>query len=162
MENETKGMIVTEVAVTDKEIKVTWTDANGDVKRVSSEDMPTKEFEEKLINMGALLGKHLVLPEGRIKATGALRKDECTYTLSGRLRSIRAGVDNKVTCQLVVNKKCDEPDQLRVWNADEAKEIEELFELAGRYAMGDRFNSQPDLFDCEAGETIEVDVEDKE
>ena len=66
MDSETKGMMVTEVAVTDKEIKVTWTDANGDVKRVSSEDMPTKEFEEQLIKMAELLGKHLVLPEGRI------------------------------------------------------------------------------------------------
>ena len=42
MDSETKGMMITEVAVTDKEIKVTWTDANGDIKRVSSEDMPTK------------------------------------------------------------------------------------------------------------------------
>ena len=94
MDSETKGMMVTEVAVTDKEIKVTWTDANGDVKRVSSEDMPTKEFEE----------------------------------------------------------------QLRVWNAEEASEIEELLYLAGRYAMGERFNAQPDLF----GEIVEVEVEDKE
>lgn len=158
MENETKGMMVTEVAVTDKEIKVTWTDANGDVKRVSSEDMPTKEFEEQLIKMAALLGKHLVLPEGRIKATGALVKDDDTYTLTGRLRSIKAGVENKVTCPLLVDRKCDEADQLRVWNAEEASEIEELLNLAGRYAMGERFNAQPDLF----GEIVEVDVEDKE
>ena len=162
MDSEIKGFMVTEVAVTDSEVKVTWNAPNGDVKRVSSEYMPTKEFNEKMFKMGELLAEHLVLPVGRIKATGALRKDECTYTLSGRLRSIRAGVDNKVTCQLVVNKKCDDPDQLRVWNADEAKEIEDLFELAGRYAMGERFNSQPDLFDCEAGEAIEVEVEDKE
>ena len=159
MENETKGMMVTEVAVTDKEIKVTWTDANGDVKRVSSEDMPTKEFEEQLIKMGALLGKHLVLPEGRIKATGALVKDDVTYTLTGRLRSIRAGVENKVACALLVDRKCEEAEQLRVWNSEEASEIEELLYLAGRYAMGERFNAQPDLFD---GETIEVEVEDKE
>ena len=159
MENETKGMMVTEVAVTDKEIKVTWTDANGDVKRVSSEDMPTKEFEEKLIKMGALLGKHLVLPEGRIRATGALVKDDVTYTLTGRLRSVRAGVENKVSCALIVDRKCEEEEeQLRVWNAEEASEIEELLNLAGRYAMGERFNAQPDLF----GDIVEVDVEDKE
>ena len=158
MDSETKGMMVTEVAVTDKEIKVTWTDANGDVKRVSSEDMPTKEFEEQLIKMAALLGKHLVLPEGRIRATGALVKDDVTYTLTGKLRSVRAGVENKVSCALIVDRKCEEADQLRVWNAEEASEIEELLYLAGRYAMGDRFNSQPDLF----GEIVEVDVEDKE
>ena len=160
MDSETKGMIVTEVAVTDKEIKVTWTDANGDVKRVSSEDMPTKEFEEQLIKMGTLLGKHLVLPEGRIRATGALVKDDVTYTLTGKLRSVRAGVENKVSCALIVDRKCEEEEeQLRVWNAEEASEIEELLYLAGRYAMGERFNAQPDLFD---GETIEVEVEDKE
>ena len=159
MDSETKGMMVTEVAVTDKEIKVTWTDANGDVKRVSSEDMPTKEFEEKLIKMAALLAKHLVLPEGRIKATGALVKDDTTYTLTGRLRSVRAGVENKVSCALIVDRKCEEEEeQLRVWNAEEASEIEELLYLAGRYAMGERFNAQPDLF----GEIVEVDVEDKE
>ena len=159
MDSETKGMIVTEVAVTDKEIKVTWTDANGDVKRVSSEDMPTKEFEEQLIKMAALLGKHLVLPEGRIRATGALVKDDVTYTLTGRLRSVRAGVENKVSCALIVDRKCEEEEeQLRVWNAEEASEIEELLYLAGRYAMGERFNAQPDLF----GEIVEVDVEDKE
>ena len=159
MENETKGMMVTEVAVTDKEIKVTWTDANGDVKRVSSEDMPTNEFEEQLIKMGALLGKHLVLPEGRIRATGALVKDDVTYTLTGRLRSVRAGVENKVSCALIVDRKCEEEEeQLRVWNAEEASEIEELLNLAGRYAMGERFNAQPDLF----GDIVEVDVEDKE
>ena len=159
MDSETKGMMVTEVAVTDKEIKVTWTDANGDVKRVSSEDMPTKEFEEQLIKMGALLGKHLVLPEGRIRATGALVKDDVTYTLTGRLRSVRAGVENKVSCALIVDRKCEEEEeQLRVWNAEEASEIEELLNLAGRYAMGERFNAQPDLF----GEIVEVDVEDKE
>ena len=159
MDSETKGMMVTEVAVTDKEIKVTWTDANGDVKRVSSEDMPTKEFEEQLIKMAALLGKHLVLPEGRIKATGALVKDDVTYTLTGRLRSVRAGVENKVSCALIVDRKCEEEEeQLRVWNAEEASEIEELLYLAGRYAMGERFNAQPDLF----GEIVEVDVEDKE
>ena len=159
MDSETKGMMVTEVAVTDKEIKVTWTDANGDVKRVSSEDMPTKEFEEQLIKMGALLGKHLVLPEGRIRATGALVKDDTTYTLTGRLRSVRAGVENKVACALIVDRKCEEEEeQLRVWNAEEASEIEELLNLAGRYAMGERFNAQPDLF----GEIVEVDVEDKE
>ena len=158
MDSETKGMMVTEVAVTDKEIKVTWTDANGDVKRVSSEDMPTKEFEEKLIKMAALLGKHLVLPEGRIKATGALVKDDDTYTLTGRLRSIKAGVENKVACTLLVDRKCEESDQLRVWNAEEASEIEGLLDLAGRYAMGERFNAQPDLF----GEIVEVEVEDKE
>ena len=159
MDSETKGMMVTEVAVTDKEIKVTWTDANGDVKRVSSEDMPTKEFEEQLIKMGALLGKHLVLPEGRIRATGALVKDDSTYTLTGRLRSVRAGVENKVSCALIVDRKCEEEEeQLRVWNAEEASEIEELLYLAGRYAMGERFNAQPDLF----GEIVEVDVEDKE
>ena len=159
MDSETKGMMVTEVAVTDKEIKVTWTDANGDVKRVSSEDMPTKEFEEQLIKMGELLGKHLVLPEGRIRATGALVKDDVTYTLTGRLRSVRAGVENKVSCALIVDRKCEEEEeQLRVWNAEEASEIEELLNLAGRYAMGERFNAQPDLF----GEIVEVDVEDKE
>ena len=158
MDSETKGMMVTEVAVTDKEIKVTWTDANGDVKRVSSEDMPTKEFEEQLIKMAELLGKHLVLPEGRIKATGALVKDDVTYTLTGKLRSIRAGVENKVACALIVDRKCEEADQLRVWNAEEVSEIEELLYLAGRYAMGERFNAQPDLF----GEIVEVDVEDKE
>ena len=159
MDSETKGMMVTEVAVTDKEIKVTWTDANGDVKRVSSEDMPTKEFEEQLIKMGALLGKHLVLPEGRIRATGALVKDDVTYTLTGRLRSVRAGVENKVSCALIVDRKCEEEEeQLRVWNAEEASEIEELLYLAGRYAMGERFNAQPDLF----GEIVEVEVEDKE
>ena len=159
MDSETKGMMVTEVAVTDKEIKVTWTDANGDVKRVSSEDMPTKEFEEQLIKMGELLGKHLVLPEGRIRATGALVKDDSTYTLTGRLRSIRAGVENKVSCALIVDRKCEEEEeQLRVWNAEEASEIEELLNLAGRYAMGERFNAHPDLF----GEIVEVDVEDKE
>ena len=159
MDSETKGMMVTEVAVTDKEIKVTWTDANGDVKRVSSEDMPTKEFEEKLIKMAVLLGKHLVLPEGRIRATGALVKDDDTYTLTGRLRSVRAGVENKVACALLVDRKCEEEEeQLRVWNAEEASEIEELLYLAGRYAMGERFNAQPDLF----GEIVEVDVEDKE
>ena len=159
MDSETKGMMVTEVAVTDKEIKVTWTDANGDVKRVSSEDMPTKEFEEQLIKMGALLGKHLVLPEGRIRATGALVKDDVTYTLTGKLRSVRAGVENKVSCALIVDRKCEEEEeQLRVWNAEEASEIEELLYLAGRYAMGERFNAQPDLF----GEIVEVDVEDKE
>ena len=159
MDSETKGMMVTEVAVTDKEIKVTWTDANGDVKRVSSEDMPTKEFEEQLIKMGELLGKHLVLPEGRIRATGALVKDDVTYTLTGRLRSVRAGVENKVSCALIVDRKCEEEEeQLRVWNAEEASEIEELLYLAGRYAMGERFNAQPDLF----GEIVEVDVEDKE
>ena len=159
MDSETKGMMVTEGAVTDKEIKVTWTDANGDVKRVSSEDMPTKEFEEQLIKMGALLGKHLVLPEGRIRATGALVKDDVTYTLTGRLRSVRAGVENKVSCALIVDRKCEEEEeQLRVWNAEEAFEIEELLNLAGRYAMGERFNAQPDLF----GEIVEVDVEDKE
>ena len=159
MDSETKGMMVTEVAVTDKEIKVTWTDANGDVKRVSSEDMPTKEFEEQLIKMGALLGKHLVLPEGRIRATGALVKDDVTYTLTGRLRSVRAGVENKVSCALIVDRKCEEEEeQLRVWNAEEASEIEELLNLAGRYAMGERFNAQPDLF----GEIVAVDVEDKE
>ena len=159
MDSETKGMMVTEVAVTDKEIKVTWTDANGDVKRVSSEDMPTKEFEEQLIKMAALLGKHLVLPEGRIRATGALVKDDVTYTLTGRLRSVRAGVENKVSCALIVDRKCEEEEeQLRVWNAEEASEIEELLNLAGRYAMGERFNAQPDLF----GEIVEVDVEDKE
>ena len=159
MDSETKGMMVTEVAVTDKEIKVTWTDANGDVKRVSSEDMPTKEFEEQLIKMAELLGKHLVLPEGRIRATGALVKDDVTYTLTGRLRSVRAGVENKVSCALIVDRKCEEEaDQLRVWNAEEASEIEELLYLAGRYAMGERFNAQPDLF----GEIVEVDVEDKE
>ena len=158
MDSETKGMMVTEVAVTDKEIKVTWTDANGDVKRVSSEDMPTKEFEEKLIKMAALLAKHLVLPEGRIKATGALVKDDDTYTLTGRLRSIKAGVENKVACTLLVDRKCEESDQLRVWNAEEASEIEGLLDLAGRYAMGERFNAQPDLF----GEIVEVEVEDKE
>ena len=158
MDSETKGMMVTEVAVTDKEIKVTWTDANGDVKRVSSEDMPTKEFEEQLIKMAALLGKHLVLPEGRIKATGALVKDDDTYTLTGRLRSVGAGVENKVACALLVDRKCEEADQLRVWNAEEASEIEELLYLAGRYAMGERFNAQPDLF----GDIVEVDVEDKE
>lgn len=158
MDSEAKGMMVTEVAVTDKEIKVTWTDANGDVKRVSSEDMPTKEFEEKLIKMAVLLGKHLVLPEGRIKATGALVKDDDTYTLTGRLRSIKAGVENKVACTLLVDRKCEELDQLRVWNAEEASEIEELLDLAGRYAMGERFNAQPDLF----GEIVEVEVEDKE
>ena len=159
MDSETKGMMVTEVAVTDKEIKVTWTDANGDVKRVSSEDMPTKEFEEQLIKMGELLGKHLVLPEGRIRATGALMKDDVTYTLTGRLRSVRAGVENKVSCALIVDRKCEEEEeQLRVWNAEEASEIEELLYLAGRYAMGERFNAQPDLF----GEIVEVDVEDKE
>ena len=159
MDSETKGMMVTEVAVTDKEIKVTWTDANGDVKRVSSEDMPTKEFEEQLIKMGALLGKHLVLPEGRIRATGALVKDDVTYTLTGRLRSVRAGVENKVSCALIVDRKCEEEEeQLRVWNAEEASEIEELLNLAGRYAMGERFNAQPDLF----GDIVEVDVEDKE
>ena len=159
MDSETKGMMVTEVAVTDKEIKVTWTDANGDVKRVSSEDMPTKEFEEQLIKMGELLGKHLVLPEGRIRATGALVKDDVTYTLTGRLRSVRAGVENKVSCALIVDRKCEEEEeQLRVWNAEEASEIEELLYLAGRYAMGERFNAQPDLF----GEIVEVEVEDKE
>ena len=159
MDSETKGMMVTEVAVTDKEIKVTWIDANGDVKRVSSEDMPTKEFEEQLIKMGALLGKHLVLPEGRIRATGALVKDDVTYTLTGRLRSVRAGVENKVSCALIVDRKCEEEEeQLRVWNAEEASEIEELLYLAGRYAMGERFNAQPDLF----GDIVEVDVEDKE
>ena len=159
MDSETKGMMVTEVAVTDKEIKVTWTDANGDVKRVSSEDMPTKEFEEQLIKMAALLGKHLVLPEGRIKATGALVKDDVTYTLTGRLRSVRAGVENKVSCALIVDRKCEEEEeQLRVWNAEEASEIEELLNLAGRYAMGERFNAQPDLF----GDIVEVDVEDRE
>ena len=159
MDSETKGMMVTEVAVTDKEIKVTWTDANGDVKRVSSEDMPTKEFEEQLIKMAELLGKHLVLPEGRIRATGALVKDDVTYTLTGRLRSVRAGVENKVSCALIVDRKCEEEsDQLRVWNAEEASEIEELLYLAGRYAMGERFNAQPDLF----GEIVEVEVEDKE
>ena len=159
MDSETKGMMVTEVAVTDKEIKVTWTDANGDVKRVSSEDMPTKEFEEQLIKMGELLGKHLVLPEGRIRATGALVKDDVTYTLTGRLRSVRAGVENKVSCALIVDRKCEEEEeQLRVWNAEEASEIEELLYLAGRYAMGERFNAQPDLF----GDIVEVDVEDKE
>ena len=159
MDSETKGMMVTEVAVTDKEIKVTWTDANGDVKRVSSEDMPTKEFEEQLIKMAELLGKHLVLPEGRIRATGALVKDDVTYTLTGRLRSVRAGVENKVSCALIVDRKCEEEEeQLRVWNAEEASEIEELLNLAGRYAMGERFNAQPDLF----GEIVEVDVEDKE
>ena len=159
MDSETKGMMVTEVAVTDKEIKVTWTDANGDVKRVSSEDMPTKEFEEKLIKMAALLAKHLVLPEGRIKATGALVKDDVTYTLTGKLRSIRAGVENKVSCALIVDRKCEEEEeQLRVWNAEEASEIEELLYLAGRYAMGERFIAQPDLF----GEIVEVEVEDKE
>ena len=160
MENETKGMMVTEVAVTDKEIKVTWTDANGDVKRVSSEDMPTKEFEEQLIKMAELLGKHLVLPEGRIRATGALVKDDVTYTLTGKLRSVRAGVENKVSCALIVDRKCEEEEeeQLRVWNAEEASEIEELLYLAGRYAMGERFNAQPDLF----GEIVEVEVEDKE
>ena len=159
MDSETKGMMVTEVAVTDKEIKVTWTDANGDVKRVSSEDMPTKEFEEQLIKMAALLGKHLVLPEGRIRATGALVKDDVTYTLTGRLRSVRAGVENKVACALLVDRKCEEEEeQLRVWNAEEASEIEELLYLAGRYAMGERFNAQPDLF----GEIVEVDVEDRE
>ena len=159
MDSETKGMMVTEVAVTDKEIKVTWTDANGDVKRVSSEDMPTKEFEEQLIKMAALLGKHLVLPEGRIRATGALVKDDVTYTLTGKLRSVRAGVENKVSCALIVDRKCEEEEeQLRVWNAEEASEIEELLYLAGRYAMGERFNAQPDLF----GEIVEVEVEDKE
>lgn len=159
MDSETKGMMVTEVAVTDKEIKVTWTDANGDVKRVSSEDMPTKEFEEQLIKMGTLLGKHLVLPEGRIRATGALVKDDVTYTLTGKLRSVRAGVENKVSCALIVDRKCEEEEeQLRVWNAEEASEIEELLNLAGRYAMGERFNAQPDLF----GDIVEVDVEDKE
>ena len=159
MDSETKGLMVTEVAVTDKEIKVTWTDANGDVKRVSSEDMPTKEFEEQLIKMGELLGKHLVLPEGRIRATGALVKDDVTYTLTGRLRSVRAGVENKVSCALIVDRKCEEEEeQLRVWNAEEASEIEELLNLAGRYAMGERFNAQPDLF----GDIVEVDVEDKE
>ena len=159
MDSETKGMMVTEVAVTDKEIKVTWTDANGDVKRVSSEDMPTKEFEEQLIKMAELLGKHLVLPEGRIRATGALVKDDVTYTLTGKLRSVRAGVENKVSCALIVDRKCEEEEeQLRVWNAEEASEIEELLYLAGRYAMGERFNAQPDLF----GEIVEVDVEDKE
>ena len=158
MDSETKGMMITEVAVTDKEIKVTWTDANGDIKRVSSEDMPTKEFEEQLIKMAELLGKHLVLPEGRIKATGALVKDDVTYTLTGKLRSIKAGVENKVACTLLVDRKCEEADQLRVWNAEEASEIEELLNLAGRYAMGERFNAQPDLF----GEIVEVDVEDKE
>ena len=159
MDSETKGMMVTEVAVTDKEIKVTWTDANGDVKRVSSEDMPTKEFEEQLIKMGALLGKHLVLPEGRIRATGALVKDDSTYTLTGRLRSVRAGVENKVSCALIVDRKCEEEEeQFRVWNAEEASEIEELLYLAGRYAMGERFNAQPDLF----GDIVEVDVEDRE
>ena len=159
MDSETKGMMVTEVAVTDKEIKVTWTDANGDVKRVSSEDMPTKEFEEQLIKMAALLAKHLVLPEGRIRATGALVKDDDTYTLTGRLRSVRAGVENKVSCALIVDRKCEEEEeQLRVWNAEEASEIEELLYLAGRYAMGERFNAQPDLF----GEIVEVEVEDKE
>ena len=158
MDSESKGMMVTEVAVTDKEIKVTWTDAKGDIKRVSSEDMPTKEFEEKLIKMAELLGKHLVLPEGRIKATGALVKDDVTYTPTGKLRSVRAGVENKVACALIVDRKCDEADQLRVWNAEEASEIEELLNLAGRYAMGERFNAQPDLF----GEIVEVDVEDKE
>ena len=158
MDSETKGMMVTEVAVTDKEIKVTWTDANGDVKRVSSEDMPTKEFEEKLIKMAELLGKHLVLPEGRIKATGALVKDDVTYTLTGKLRSVRAGVENKVACALIVDRKCDEADQLRVWNAEEDSDLEELLNLAGRFAMGERFNAQPDLF----GEIVEVDVEDKE
>ena len=159
MDSETKGMMVTEVAVTDKEIKVTWTDANGDVKRVSSEDMPTKEFEEQLIKMAALLGKHLVLPEGRIRATGALVKDDVTYTLTGKLRSVRAGVENKVSCALIVDRKCEEEEeQLRVWNAEEASEIEELLYLAGRYAMGERFIAQPDLF----GEIVEVEVEDKE
>ena len=159
MDSETKGMMVTEVAVTDKEIKVTWTDANGDVKRVSSEDMPTKEFEEQLIKRGELLGKHLVLPEGRIRATGALVKDDVTYTLTGKLRSVRAGVENKVSCALIVDRKCEEEEeQLRVWNAEEASEIEELLYLAGRYAMGERFNAQPDLF----GDIVEVDVEDKE
>ena len=159
MDSETKGMIVTEVAVTDKEIKVTWTDANGDVKRVSSEDMPTKEFEEQLSKMAALLGQHLVLPEGRIRATGALVKDDVTYTLTGKLRSVRAGVENKVSCALIVDRKCkEEEEQLRVWNAEEASEIEELLYLAGRYAMGERFNAQPDLF----GDIVEVDVEDKE
>ena len=159
MDSETKGMMVTEVAVTDKEIKVTWTDANGDVKRVSSEDMPTKEFEEQLIKMAELLGKHLVLPEGRIRATGALVKDDVTYTLTGKLRSVRAGVENKIACALIVDRKCEEEEeQLRVWNAEEASEIEELLYLAGRYAMGERFNAQPDLF----GEIVEVEVEDKE
>ena len=45
-----------------------------------------------------------------------------------------------------------------MWNSEEASEIEELLYLAGRYAMGERFNAQPDLF----GEIVEVDVEDKE
>ena len=85
-------------------------------------------------------------------------KDDETYTLTGRLRSVRAGVENKVSCALIVDRKCEESDQLRVWNAEEASEIEELLYLAGRYAMGERFNAQPDLF----GEIVEVDVEDKE
>ena len=78
--------------------------------------------------------------------------------MTGRLRSVRAGVENKVSCALIVDRKCEEEEQLRVWNAEEASEIEELLYLAGRYAMGERFNAQPDLF----GEIVEVDVEDKE
>ena len=86
-------------------------------------------------------------------------KDDVTYTLTGKLRSVRAGVENKVSCALIVDRKCEEEEeQLRVWNAEEASEIEELLYLAGRYAMGERFNAQPDLF----GDIVEVDVEDRE
>ena len=69
MDSETKGMIVTEVAVTDKEIKVTknlvtvkWQDEKGDGKSITSVDIISDEFSEALKNLKEPFAEHLSLP----------------------------------------------------------------------------------------------------
>lgn len=141
---------VVEFKIRDNQITVWWDDNKGNIKSVSSVDLPNEEFTEAISKLIQPLAFHLDLPAERIGIRGVKSniKDDgrVFYTISGYIVSRKSGVDNNLNCTLEYDTQVNDDNQ-RYWTHDDAEKIGNALLWAGYYAQGYRMSEEPELFD---------------
>ena len=149
---EYQKLNVVEFKIKENQISVWWDDNKGDIKSVSSMDLPHDEFKEAIGKLVQPLAYHLDLPAERIGIRGVKSsvKDDgrVFYTISGYIYSRPSGIDNNINCTLEYDTKVTD-DNPRFWNNDDAEKIGNALLWAGYYAQGCRKSEEPELFDDE-------------
>lgn len=141
---------VVEFKIKENQIAVWWDDNRGNVKSVSSIDLPNDEFTKAISKLIQPLAYHLDLPAERIgiRRVNSNIKDDgrVFYTISGYIYSRPSGIDNNINCTLEYDTKVTD-DNPRFWNNDDAEKIGNALLWAGYYAQGCRKSEEPELFD---------------
>lgn len=146
---------VVEFKIRDNQITVWWDDNRGNIKSVSSIDLPHDEFKEAIRKLVQPFAYHLGLPAERIGIRGVKysAKDDgrVFYTISGCIYSRPSGINNSINCTLEYDTAVKD-DNPRFWNNDDAEKIGTALLWAGYYAQGCRKSEEPELFDDEVYE----------